>query len=192
MRHLVSGLALLGALWAGSALAAEVGEDGLHKQPWFAVTFKDVAEDLADANAAGKRLAIIFEQRGCVYCAELHEKVLSDEGIAAYIAENFMVVQYNLYGDEDVVDLDGTELTEKEAARRWGILFTPTVIFVDDAPDSEADIRAATVSTMPGAFGKGTTLDMFTWVRDKGYEGEEGFQRYHARMIQERSNGSTD
>lgn len=192
MRNSVAALAVCGALAFPAALAAEVGEDGLHKQPWFAVTFRDVAEDLADAQEAGKRLAIIFEQRGCVYCAELHEKVLSDRAIADYIAANFMVVQYNLYGDEDVIDLDGTELTEKEAARRWGVLFTPTVIFLDETAEDGADVRAATVSTMPGAFGKGTTLDMFTWVREKGYAGEEGFQRYHARMIRERDNGSTD
>ena len=34
---------------------------------------------------------------------------------------------------------------------------------------------------MPGAFGKGTFLDMFNWVREKGYEGDEHFQKYHAR-----------
>ena len=52
----------------------------------------------------------------------------------------------------------------------------------------------AAVAVMPGAFGKGTTLDMLTWVNEERYalEGDEDFQRYHARMIQERSNGSTD
>jgi thioredoxin-related protein len=55
--------------------AAELGDDGLHKEPWFSVTFKDVAEDIAAARAEGKRLAIIVEQRGCIYCKEMHEKV---------------------------------------------------------------------------------------------------------------------
>ena len=36
-----------------------------------------------------------------------------------------MVVQYNLYGDEEVTDLDGEVLSEKQAARKWRILFTP-------------------------------------------------------------------
>ncbi len=38
---------------------------------------------------------------------------------------------------------------------------------------------------MPGAFGKWTFLNMFKWVREKGYEGEEHFQAYHARIIME-------
>ena len=47
---------------------------------------------------------------------------------------------------------------------------------------------------MPGAFGPGTTLDMFTWVNEKRYalDNGEDFQRYHARRIQERDNGKTD
>jgi hypothetical protein len=40
---------------------------------------------------------------------------------------------------------------------------------------------------MPGAFQKGTFLDMFTWVREKLYETDEDFQRYHARRIRERT-----
>jgi hypothetical protein len=39
---------------------------------------------------------------------------------------------------------------------------------------------------MPGAFRKGTFLDMFQWVHQKGYETDEDFQRYHARRIIER------
>jgi hypothetical protein len=41
---------------------------------------------------------------------------------------------------------------------------------------------------MPGAFGRGTTLDMFTWVNEKRYaiDSDEDFQRYHVRKIEER------
>ncbi|MBV6651875.1 MAG: thioredoxin, partial [Hoeflea sp.] len=46
------------------AWSAEVGEDGLHKQDWFALTFRDVAEDIEAARDEGKRLVMIFEQRG--------------------------------------------------------------------------------------------------------------------------------
>lgn len=164
------------------AAGAEIGEDGLHKEPWFAVTFKDMGEDLAAASAAGKRLAVIFEQRGCIYCAKLHEEVFADPEIAAWIAANFMVVQINLFGDEEVTDLDGTALPEKEMAHRWGVVFTPTVLFLPDAP-TEEPVNVAAVATMPGAFGRKTTLHMFQWVREKGYEGEEHFQKYHARRL---------
>mgnify|MGYP001827261588 FL=1 len=169
-----------------SALAAEVGDDGLHKQAWFATTFRDIKEDMATAKAEGKRLALIFEQRGCIYCRQVHETVLTDPEVRDFIKDNYMVVQYNLYGDEEVTDLDGEALTEKTAARKWRVTFTPTIFFMPEETDGKKDVGASTVAVMPGAFRKGTFLDMFQWVHKKGYETEEGFQRYHARMIVER------
>lgn len=167
--------------------AATMGDDGLHKESWFALTFRDIAADIEDARAQGKRLALVFEQRGCIYCKEMHEKILSDPKIANYIKANFVVVQYNMFGDEEVTDLDGEQLTEKIAARKWGLLFTPTILFMpDDVPDARKSASEAAVAVMPGAFGKGTFLDMFNWVKEKGYESDEPFQKYHARMIQER------
>lgn len=167
--------------------AAEVGDDGLHKQDWFSVTFRDLAEDLETANDDGKRLVMFFEQRGCIYCREIHEKVLTDPEVRDFIQENFMVVQYNLYGDEEVVDFDGDELTEKSAARKWGILFTPTILFMPEEASEGKNAQQQAVAVMPGAFRKGTFLDMFKWVHEKGYDGDEGFQQYHARSIRERS-----
>jgi thioredoxin-related protein len=172
--------------FAVPVLAAQLGEDGLHKEPWFSQTFRDLSEDLAQANSEGKRLAIIFEQRGCSYCKEVHEKVLSDPEVRDFIKANYMMVQYNLHGDEEVVDLDGEALTEKTAARKWRVLFTPTIFFFPEEAAEGKDLASQTVAVMPGAFSKGTFLDMFQWVHIKGYETDEDFQRYHARRIRER------
>lgn len=165
---------------AGPALAeVPMGDDGLHKPDWLQETFFDLREDLADANAEGKRMLIIIEQRGCIYCTRLHEKVLPDPRIDAMIRENFFVVQMNLYGDLDVTDFDGTVLSEKDMARRWNTVFTPTMIFLpEEVPEDTMAIRAAS-AVMPGAFERATTLAMFTWVRDKEYDNIE-FQRYFA------------
>ena len=182
-------LTLMTAVFMGNmAVAAPVGDDGLHIQPWIRDTFKDLQEDLDEANAEGKRLAIFFEQRGCIYCTKMHESVYPDPELSNYIDENFFVIQLNLHGDLEVVDFDGEELSEKRIARKWGILFTPSVIFLpEEVEDGQTAIQSA-VSVMPGAFGRGTTLDMFTWVNEKRYEidSEEDFQRYHARRINER------
>ena len=178
-------LFVLAMLTAAHAWAAEIGEDGLHKQPWMSVTFKDMSEDLEGARADGKRLAIIFEQRGCIYCKKMHEEVFSDPEVADYISENFMIVQMNLFGDEEVTDFDGTALPEKEMARRWGVVFTPTILFMPEAPPEDGNAGKGAVSVMPGAFAKGTSLHMFQWVAEKGYETDEHFQKYHARRLEE-------
>ena len=180
---------LLAAVFLGNiAAAATVGDDGLHIQPWIRDTFKDLQEDLDEANAEGKRLAIFFEQRGCIYCTKMHESVYPDPELSDYIDENFFVIQLNLHGDLEVVDFDGDTLTEKQIARKWGILFTPSVIFLPEEVEEGKTAIQSAVAMMPGAFGRGTTLDMFTWVNEKRYalDSDEDFQRYHARRINER------
>ena len=180
---------LLTAVFLGNMVAAAtVGDDGLHTQPWIRDTFKDLQEDLDEANAEGKRLAIFFEQRGCIYCTKMHESVYPDPELSDYIDENFFVIQLNLHGDLEVVDFDGDTLTEKQIARKWGILFTPSVIFLPEEVEEGKTAIQSAVAMMPGAFGRGTTLDMFTWVNEKRYaiESDEDFQRYHARRINER------
>ena len=188
-------LATLAALvFAFSVHAVELGDDGLHKTDWMRDTFRDLSEDLAEANDEGKRLLIMFEQRGCIYCTKMHEEVFPAEAIGSFITENYFVVQLNLHGDIEVTDFDGETLPEKDMARKWGILFTPTLIFIDEEVAEGMTAPQAAVATMPGAFGKGTTLDMLTWVAEKRYalDNGEDFQRYHARRIQERNNGSFD
>jgi thioredoxin-related protein len=137
---------------------------------------------------------LFFEQRGCIYCRKMHEEVFSDPGISDYIGENFFVVQMNIYGDVEVVDFDGESLPEKAMARKWRVMFTPNIVFLPDEVAEGQTAMDAAVAVMPGAFGKGTTLDMFTWVAERRYllDNGEDFQRYHARMIQERNNGSFD
>ncbi len=147
-------------------------------------TFKDLNEDLADATAQGKRLLLIVEQRGCIYCSKMHKEVYIDPTIEAMLTNDFYVIQLNMFGDVDVTDFDGTVLSEKEMIRRWGLMFTPTMMFL---PESIADDRTAvqaSVVTMPGAFGKGTTRALLTWVKDHGYNSDEHFQKYLARTLQ--------
>ncbi|TDT75594.1 thioredoxin-related protein [Litoreibacter halocynthiae] len=187
-------MAVTAVFFALPSTAAELGDDGLHKADWMRDTFKDLREDLGEANAEGKRLALFMEQRGCIYCTKMHKEVYPREVVSSYIRDNFFVVQLNLHGDTEVTDFDGEVLTEKAAARKWGLLFTPSILFMPEEVDDGQSAQAAAVAVMPGAFGVGTTLDMFTWVNEKRYEldSDEDFQRYHARRIQERQDGTTD
>lgn len=182
MKH----LALAAAMALGLALpaaATTLGDDGLHKAAWQHDTFKDLREDLAEANAEGKRLLIMIEQRGCIYCTKMHEEVYPDPKIDALLMNDYFVIQINLFGDVEVTDFDGTVLPEKEMAVRWGAMFTPTLMFLpEEVPEGKTAAEAAVVS-MPGAFGKGTTEALLTWVKDHGYDSGEHFQKYLAARM---------
>ncbi len=165
--------------------AAEVGDDGLHKTTWMRDTFKDLREDLEEANGEGKRLLLLIEQRGCIYCRKMHEEVFVLPEIAAMLADQFFVVQINMFGDVEVTDFDGTTMSEKEMVKRWGVLFTPSMIFLPEGVPEDTTAVQAAVANMPGAFGKHTTKNLLTWVLEKGYDGAEPFQKYHARKFSE-------
>lgn len=188
----ITGLMIFGCASISWASEVKIGDDGLHKPDWFSLTFKDIPEDIAAAKEQGKRLALIIEQRGCIYCKEVHENILTDPEVRDFIKEHYMVVQYNLHGAEEIVDTDGETLTEKMAGRKWRMLFTPTILFMpEDPPEDGLDAASAAVAMMPGAFRKNTFLEMFVWVYNKGYEGEEGFQEYYNRRWRER-HGATE
>ena len=181
-------VSLVGLILASGLAAAELGDDGLHKAPWMRDSFKDLSEDLAEANAEGKRLMVLIEQRGCIYCKRMHEEVFVVPEIAQFIEDNYFVLQINMFGDVEVTDFDGTTLPEKEMVKRWGALFTPSIYFFpEDVPETQTASEAA-VANMPGAFGKWTTLNMLTWVVEKGYDGDEPFQKYHARKFEVQNN----
>jgi thioredoxin-related protein len=172
---------------------AEIGEDGLHIAPWINDSFLDLREDLADATAQGRRLAVIIEQRGCIYCSRMHEQVWVVPDILKMLEEDFYFVRINMHGSTEVTDFDGVVMEERQIARRWRNLFTPSIMFFPETvPDGVSGGEAAAV-VMPGAFGRWTTFNMLNWVLEKGYEGEEDFQRYHARMFaQQAASGASE
>jgi hypothetical protein len=166
-------------------VAPKRGEEGFYHQTWFVQSFLDLAEDHAEAKAAGKRFAVIFEQRGCVYCTRMHTEVLALKYINDYVRENFHIVQLDLWGAREVTDFDGVKLTEKKLAERWGVLFTPTIVFFTDdlspwrgkwGPELE-------VARMHLGIEAATFYDMFSWVRAKVYEKDRNFQRFHLDRV---------
>lgn len=188
MKLITTCLTVLSLTFATTALASPLGDDGLHKAEWMRDTFKDLRDDLAEANAEDKRLLLMVEQRGCIYCKKMHEEVFPVEKIDAYLKEHYFIVQLNMFGDVEVTDFDGESLPEKEMIRKWGMMFTPTLVFLPETVGDDQTAAEAAVATVPGAFGVGTTFNMLNWVVDKGYAGDEPFQKYLARKLSEQGN----
>jgi thioredoxin-related protein len=164
-------------------------ENGLYRQAWFTETFLDLREDFAEARSKGQRFAVIFEQRGCPYCVKLHTEILAHKYINDYVRENFFVVQLDLWGNREVTDFDGTKMSEKALAERWGVIFTPTIVFFKhDLAGLEGKWGRELEATerLPLSFGPNTFYDLFVWVRHRLYERDRSFQRFHIARIAER------
>jgi thioredoxin-related protein len=186
------------AAWAGMTLPPVTGpatplvepkrgEDGIYHQAWGLNSFLDLREDLAEATAKGRRFAVIFEQRGCVYCTKMHTEVLAQKYINDYVRENFTILQLDLFGAREVTDFDGLKLSEAKLAERWGVLFTPTVVFTKEAADVPPGQWGppVEVARMSLGFGAATFIDLFVWIKAKIYLKDRNFQRFHiARMVE--------
>jgi thioredoxin-related protein len=164
-------------------------ENGLYHQSWFQLSFLDLRQDFQEAKAEGKRFAVIFEQRGCPYCIKLHTEVLALKYINDYVRQNFRVVQLDLWGAREVTDFDGAQMPEKALAERWGVIFTPTVVFFKDdltGLDGKWGRPLEAIERLPLSYGPHTFYDLFVWVRHKLYERDRNFQRFHISRIGER------
>jgi thioredoxin-related protein len=164
-------------------------DDGLYHQSWFSLSFLNLKEDLAEARAAGKRFAVIFEQRGCPYCIKLHTDILAQRYINDYVRENFTILQLDLWGAREVTDFDGKVLSERALAERWGVIFTPTIVFFKDdltGLEGKWGRELEAIERLPLSYGRDTFYDLFVWVRHKIYERDRSFQRFHFGRIAER------
>ncbi|MCK9531113.1 MAG: thioredoxin fold domain-containing protein [Gammaproteobacteria bacterium] len=129
---------VLGLVGAGGALAQEAALEGgvnpgYHAPPaWFKDSFLDLREDLAEASAEGRRLLLYFYQDGCPYCAKLLEDNFGQKAIADKTRSRFDVVAVNMWGDREVTGLDGQVQTEKEFATAMRVMFTPTLVFLNE------------------------------------------------------------
>jgi thioredoxin-related protein len=99
---------------------------------WFKDSFLHLKEDIDEARQSGKRVILMFTQDGCPYCSALVERNLSQREIEATMKEKFDVIAVNLWGDREVVGLDGKTYTEKTYSAALKIQFTPSLLFFDE------------------------------------------------------------
>ncbi|WP_417667143.1 thioredoxin family protein [Roseibium sp.] len=157
----------------------ELADNGLHVQDWFHEGFLELADDLEEAAAEGKDLLILIEQAGCPYCREMHKVNLRIPAIVDHIKENFLVVQLDMRGSREVVDFDGTAAEERDLVRKWGVAFTPTMIFVPaDATDAEGTARERAAMVMPGYFKPFHFDTMMHFIAEDAYQNGGDFQRF--------------
>lgn len=154
------------------AQEAVLTDDGLYRQSWFLESFLELGPDLAEAAAKGKRLAVLWELRGCPYCKQMHLVNFAQPAISDFVRERFEILQLNLIGAREVTDFDGEKLPEKRLAEKYGVRFTPTLQFFRNvAPDLGArKPREREVARWQGYLPPKEFRALFTFVVEKAYE----------------------
>ena len=110
----------------------------------------------------------------------MHTVNLARPEINSYIAENFAILQLNMWRSRTVTDFDGEELEERALARKWPVNFTPTICYFPttiDPGQNASSGRDLEVMRMPGYFKPFHFVSMSEYVRQGAYE-NIAFQRY--------------
>lgn len=162
------------AVFAPSLPRAEaiLTDDGLYRQPWFLDTFLELGPDLEEAAGRGKRLAVMWELKGCPYCKETHLVNFARPEVEGYIRERFDILQLNIIGSREVTDFDGEKLSEKRLAEKYGVRFTPTIQFFPDKAEglSGKKPRDREVTRAQGYLKPEDFQRLFAFVAERAYE----------------------
>ncbi|RDH86854.1 MAG: thioredoxin [endosymbiont of Escarpia spicata] len=105
-------------------------EEPVDHPSWFKHSFLDLQEDLQEAIEQDKQgIIVYFGQRRCAYCKMLMQVNFGLSDITAYTRSHFDIIPIDIWGIDELTDLKGETLTEREYAIRENTNFTPSLIF---------------------------------------------------------------
>ena len=144
----------------------EAASGRLNDQPFF---LKPPLNLDRKPGATVRPLAVLFEQKQCAACDELHRTGFKEPSVQSLITR-FDVARLELFGAEELVTPLGKPTTAELWARELKVAYTPTIVFFDsngrEAFRVEAYLRP---------FHLASSLD---YVASGAYRSEPSFQRY--------------
>lgn len=106
---------------------------------WFKQSFLEISDDAMEAGDDDKHVLLFFHLEACPYCDTLLEENFRGDANKENIQSRFDAIDINIKGDREVVFNDELTLTEKDLAKRLGVQYTPTVMFI--TPDNKVALR---------------------------------------------------
>lgn len=168
-RRGVIGLLLAGLSVRSVAAAARLSEDGLYQMDWYLESFLDLSEDLRAATVDEKHFAILWGLRNCPACRVMHQVYLADPAVETFVRSNFAILHLNILGAREVTDFDGSKVSEKALAARYGIQGTPAIQFFSNAAPTagKGALREREIARMASLPSRDDFLEIFRKVQRK-------------------------
>lgn len=105
----------------------EAASGTLHEQPFF---LRPPFDFDRSRRPAARPLAIVFEQKHCAACDEMHAFGFTDAATLTQL-EKFDMARLELFGRRQVVTPAGRRLSEEAWARELNVAYTPSIVFFD-------------------------------------------------------------
>ena len=160
------------------ANAREPASGTLHEQPFF---LKPPLDLRPSRRPAPRPLAVLFEQKQCAACDELHREGFQDPAVRALVAR-LDVARLERFGTERLTTPAGKSVTAEEWGRQLKVAYTPTLVFFDA---NGREVFRVEAYLKP--FHLASALD---YVASGAYRSQPSFQRYvQARAEKIRAGG---
>ena len=146
--------------------AREPASGTLHEEPFFRRPPYNFSRSRRPAE---KPLVVLFEQKACSACDELHARGFRDPAVRELLA-GFDVARLELFGAAPVVTPEGKPLNEERWGRALGVVYTPGFVFFD--------VTGREVFRMEASFQPFHLASGLDYVASGAYRRESSFQRF--------------
>lgn len=79
---------------------------------------------------ADKPLAVLFEDKSCVDCSNLHEGHLASNEVRE-VLKNFTFTRLDALSEDSIVDVEGNKTTPRAYAEKLGLSYRPAIVLFD-------------------------------------------------------------
>ena len=107
----------------------EAASGKLHLEPWLLKPPLKFADSL---KWGGKPLLVLFEQKECAACDELHGEAFTRPDVAGLL-KKFQVAQADIWSPESLQTPSGEMLPVRDWARKLKVSYTPSLVFFDQS-----------------------------------------------------------
>lgn len=129
----------------------------------------DLHTSLQQAVSNGRQLLVMFEQRNCVTCDELHLDILKREE-SLELLSGFDVVVLDMWSDDSIITPAGEEKKIRQWAKQLDVNYAPSLLFFDKEGDE--------VFRMDAYLKAFHTQSVMDYVSSGAYLQQKNFQRY--------------
>lgn len=91
----------------------------------------DFQSDSALMSDKGYPMVVEMSAEGCTYCEQIEKFVLKPLIMSGEYEDRILLRKVDINASEQVLDLDGSTLTQSSFADRYNVYLTPTLIFLD-------------------------------------------------------------
>lgn len=125
--------------------------------------------NLAATMKTGRHLLVMFEQKQCASCDELHKDILQRPESQSLL-KNLNVAVFDMWSNEKIVRPDGEKSSVREWAKQLDIKYAPSLVYFNDKGEevfrSDAYLKAFHIQSV------------MDYVASGAYRKQANFQRY--------------